>query len=151
MDRFCKLCNSHHRQLSSPAEWKNEQAHAYVLSLQVTPEKSTQGNSSIDCSEKESDKDLGTMDSFFNHLSHLHTQINIFRAKDAQPPFEYDELDFDDLIKQIDPQLWNAVCLLTRSTSEIRGTSKVNDPSSSAYHTKRVRCLFLLCTIVLYR
>ena len=32
------MCNSHHRQLSSPAEWKNEQARAYVLSLQVTPE-----------------------------------------------------------------------------------------------------------------
>ena len=38
--------------------------------------------------------------------------------------------------------------MLTRSTSEIRGTSKVNDPSSSAYHTKRVRHLFLLCTIM---
>ena len=61
------------------------------------------------------------MDSCFNHRSHLlHAQINIFRAKDAQAPFEYDELHFDNLIKQIDPQLWNAVCLLTRSTSEMR-------------------------------
>lgn len=80
--------------LLSEALWKLQNA------------KSIQGNSSIDCSEKESDKDLGTMDSCFNHLSHLlHTQINIFWAKDAQAPFEYDELDFDDLTKQIDPQL----------------------------------------------
>ncbi len=37
-DRFCRLCNRHHHHLSSPAEWRNEQARAYVLSLQVTPE-----------------------------------------------------------------------------------------------------------------
>ncbi len=54
----------------------------------------------------------------------------------------------DDLIKQIDPQLLNAVCLLTRSTSELRGTSKVNNSLSPAYHTKRVRRLFVLCTIL---
>ena len=76
------------------------------------------------------------------------SQIRTFLAKDAQAPFEYDEVNFDDLINQIDPQLWRVICLLTRSTSELRGTSKVTDPSSSAYHTKRVRCLFLLCTML---
>ena len=32
---ICKLCQSHHSHLSSPAEWKNEQARTYVLSLDV--------------------------------------------------------------------------------------------------------------------
>ncbi len=66
----------------------------------------------------------------------------------SPPPLDHDEVDFDDLIQQVDPQLWNAACLLTRSTSELRGTSKVNDPLSPAYHKKSVRCLFLLCTIL---
>ena len=34
------------------------------------------------------------------------------------------------------------------SKSEIQGTSKVNDPSSTAAHIKRVRCYSLLCTIL---
>ena len=34
----CQLCNSHHHQLSSPAEWKSEEARAYVFSLQVSPQ-----------------------------------------------------------------------------------------------------------------
>jgi len=32
---ICKLCQGHHSHLSSPAEWKNEQARTYVLSLDV--------------------------------------------------------------------------------------------------------------------
>jgi len=32
---ICKLCKGHHSHLSSPAEWKNEQARTYVLSLDV--------------------------------------------------------------------------------------------------------------------
>ena len=74
------------------------------------------------------------------------SQIRTFLAKDAQAPFEYDEVNFDNFIKQINPQLWNAICVLTRSASELKGTSKVTDPSSSAYHVKRVHRFFLLCT-----
>ena len=33
---ICSLCQCHHGYLSSPAEWKNEQAQAYVLSLNVS-------------------------------------------------------------------------------------------------------------------
>ncbi len=85
---------------------------------------------------------MGTLERCFDHLSQLiFTQINTFCATDAQSIFDYDELDLDDLIKQIDPQLWNAVCLLTRSTSELRGTSKVNNPLSPTYHTKSFVCL----------
>ena len=78
----------------------------------------------------------------------IHSQISTFLAKDAHSPIEHDEVNFDDLIRQIHPDLWSAICLLTRSTSERRGTSKVTDPQSSAYHIKRVRRLFLVCAIL---
>ena len=37
-EQCCKLCQGHHCQLSSPAEWRNDQAHNYVLSLKVPVE-----------------------------------------------------------------------------------------------------------------
>ena len=35
-DQICALCKGHHRLLSSPAEWRSEDARAYVLALQVS-------------------------------------------------------------------------------------------------------------------
>ena len=32
---ICKLCQGHHSHMSSPVDWKNEQARTYVLSLKV--------------------------------------------------------------------------------------------------------------------
>ena len=61
---------------------------------------------------------------------------------------DYDELNVDEQIANIDPQLWNAMCCITRSKSEIRGTLKVIDPNSPAYHVKKVRQFFLLCAIM---
>ena len=84
-----------------------------------------------------------------DHINKLvHKQIANFLAQDAHSPFEHDEVNFDDLITQIDPELWNIVCTLTKSKSENRGTSKVTDPLSPAYHVKRIRHLFLICTIL---
>ena len=44
-----------------------------------------------------------------NQLDHINrlvfSQIKTFLAKDSHSPFEYDEINFDDLIEQIDPQL----------------------------------------------
>ena len=55
----------------------------------------------------------------------------------------YDELNMGDQIANID-QLWNAMYSLTQSKSEMRGTSKVFDPISPAYHVKKSDC-FLYC------
>ena len=33
--RSCKLCHTHHHQLSTPAEWRNEEARKFVVSLHV--------------------------------------------------------------------------------------------------------------------
>ena len=75
-------------------------------------------------------------------------QIRRFLAEDAKSPFEYDSINFESIIQQMDPQLWQAVCLLTRSMSERRGISKANDPSSRVYQTKRIRRIFLLCSLL---
>ena len=34
-DRVCELCRGHHLQLSAPTQWRNEEAHKYVTSIQV--------------------------------------------------------------------------------------------------------------------
>ena len=34
-DRVCELCPGHHLQLSAPTQWRNEEAHKYVTSMQV--------------------------------------------------------------------------------------------------------------------
>ena len=58
------------------------------------------------------------------------------------------ELNFDKQIAEIDPLLWTAIRCMTRSKSEIRGISKVHDPTSQIYHIKKIRCFFLLCVIM---
>ena len=34
-DRICKLCRSHHHQLSTPSQLRNEDVRRFVISLQV--------------------------------------------------------------------------------------------------------------------
>ena len=60
-----------------------------------------------------------------------------FLANDSVSPYNHEDVNFDDLIEEIDPRLWNAICMLTRSTTECRGTSKATDPRSSAYQINR--------------
>ena len=80
------------------------------------------------------------------HINKLvHAQIDSYLGTQDH---DYDELNVDEQIANIDPQLWNAMCRITRSKSEIRGTSKVIDPNSPAYHVKKVRRFFLLCAIM---
>ena len=73
----------------------------------------------------------------------VHDQIETYMAA----PIDYDELNLNELISNINPSLWKAICSLTKSKSEIRGTSKVTDSNSAVYHVKRVRRYFLLCMI----
>ena len=66
----------------------------------------------------------------------IHSQINSLLAQDAKTPFEYDELDIDKFIQNMNKTLWNAICILTQSTSERQGLSKVTEPLTSSYHIK---------------
>ena len=49
----------------------------------------------------------------------VQNQISSFLSKGCFP-FEHDELDFNGVIEQIDPKLWEAICILTRSKTEQR-------------------------------
>ena len=83
------------------------------------------------------------------HINKLvHAQIDSYLGTRDHALQDYDELNVDEQIAYIDPQLWNAMCCITRSKLEIRGTSKVIDPNSPAYRVKKVRRFFLLCAIM---
>ena len=76
------------------------------------------------------------------------SHIASYLSKCEQQPFDFLDLDIDKEIENTDTKLWEAICLLTRSTSERKGLAKVTDPSSAACHTKKVRRFFLLSTLL---
>ena len=80
--------------------------------------------------------------------SQVHKEVRRILTKDGETSFQYDRIDIDTLIKEANPQLWEAICLLTRSVSERKGTTKQGDPASASYHTKKLRRFFLLCSIL---
>ena len=47
----------------------------------------------------------------------IHAQIDSYLG--SQAPLDYDDLNLDEQIFKIEPQLWNAICCLTRSKSEV--------------------------------
>ena len=69
-----------------------------------------------------------------NRLIHTQIESSVGQGQD------YDELNVDEQITKVDPYLWNALCSITRSKSEICGRSKVDDPLSQVHHLKRIRC-----------
>ena len=79
--------------------------------------------------------------------SQIHLWIHLWLEK-GQHTLDHDNISTDELQKEIDPKLWEAICTLTMSSTERRGSSKVNDPSSQAYHIKKIRRLFLICLIL---
>ena len=48
--------------------------------------------------------------------SQVHKEVRRILTKDGETSFQYDRIDIDTLIKEANPQLWEAICLLTRST-----------------------------------
>jgi len=90
-------------------------------------------------------KENSTLQAVNQHMiSHNKTLI----ANDSKTPFEYDELNIDDLVEQVDPQLWDTICTLTKSKAENRNTSMVTDPHSGVHYIKKVRRFFLLCMMM---
>ena len=63
-------------------------------------------------------------------------QCKSFLAKDREFFDQYHNFDIDEVIECINPQLWNAICVLTRSVSEKKGTHKIN-PQASAQNIKK--------------
>ena len=50
----------------------------------------------------------------------------------------YEDLSIQELKANFEPDLWEAICILTTSVSESRGTSKPSD----------IKDIFLLCTLL---
>ena len=78
----------------------------------------------------------------------VHSQIKYWLQKDAHSPIDHSETNIQKLIQEMDPQLWEAISLLTQSTSERRGTSKVLDSTTLSHNIKNIRRLFLLCSLM---
>lgn len=77
----------------------------------------------------------------------VHNEVRRIVDKTSKTPVQNDQLDIDSLIQEADPQLWEAICILTRTVSEKKGTTKRSD-TSVAYQTKKLRRFFLLCMIL---
>ena len=87
--------------------------------------------------------------SVFDDLNQqIHSQVKELLERDAKLPFDYSELNIDQFIHETNPQLWEAICLLTRSVTERRGSAKVTDPSSPSQQIKKMRRFFLLCSLL---
>ena len=71
--------------------------------------------------------DIGHMNSL------IHTQIESYIGRGDGVAQDYDELNVDEQIAIIEPKLWNVIWTMTRSKLEVRGTSKLDDPTSQAH------------------
>ncbi len=81
----------------------------------------------------------------WNSLACSH--ISSYLRQHRKDEFELSSLAIDDQIDKIDPKLWEAIQLLTRSKSERHGVKS----SLLTKHTKKIRRLFnFLCKDVLY-
>ena len=118
------------------ALWKLKQAH-------VEPIRSKALDTSVStCPDLAEACNIG-------HVNKLiHTKIESYLCAGAKCPLHYDDLNLYEQISNVDPTLWNAMCVLILSKSEIRGTSKVNEHQSTAHHVNKVRRFFLLCAIL---
>ena len=77
----------------------------------------------------------------------VHNEVRRLLAANVHTPMKHDQLDVERFIQEADPQLWQAVCLLTRSVSD-RKSLKTDGTNSLANRTKRLRRFFLLCVLL---
>ena len=76
----------------------------------------------------------------------LLNQCRRYLDKDKMFVDEYSSLNIDKEIDQINPTLWKAISMLTRSASERRGVA--NKQMSNEQHKKKLRQFFLLCSMI---
>ncbi len=80
-----------------------------------------------------------------NNLNSLAcSHINTYLRQYKKDKFELSTLTIDEQIDKIDPMLWEAIQILTRSTSEKFGVTT----SSLSKHTKKVRRFFIFCAMM---
>ena len=85
----------------------------------------------------------------------IHQQIRNYLAADVTIPFEFHQLNIDQLVAEMDPKLWEFVCTITRPVSACKNytySSSDENNSSLKARVKKVRRFFLpMCTLVLHR
>ena len=72
----------------------------------------------------------------------IHQQVGKFVS---QEQFDYRTLNFDSIVTSIDPQLWKLISIMTRSK---KTAGKVQDGQTLHAHTKKIRQLYSLCTLL---
>ena len=70
---------------------------------------------------------------------------NNYLHEHKKSTFEFVHVNIQDEVKKFDPQLWEAVCILTTSAWEKQHPLR---PSELALHTKMIRRFFILCAIM---
>ena len=74
-------------------------------------------------------------------------QCKIYLDRNEAFVDQYSTLDIDNEIIKMNPTLWNAICMLTRSVSDRRSMAN-KQTESDEQHKKRLRRFFMLCLMM---
>ena len=72
----------------------------------------------------------------------FHANIKRMIEKDASSPHRIEDVDIESFIKDLDPDIWKAICFLTQPLSS---TAKKGTDSSN--HTRKIRRCFCVCIL----
>ena len=78
----------------------------------------------------------------------FHAQIRKYLQEDKLVPLQFDQLNIDQCISDMDLTIWSFICNVTQSLSESKGHSKVSSTASNAYHVKKLRRFTCTCMIM---
>ncbi len=76
------------------------------------------------------------------------TQIRKYLLEDKVAPFQFDQLNIDNCIADLNPTIWRFICRVTQSWSQSSGRSKVCDTTTHEYHVKKLRRFTCMCTLM---
>ena len=116
-----------------------------TLSLSLHKQKSKPQKCNCTCNDPISTKNYSDKIN-----THIHQQIRKYLAADVSIPFEFDQLNIDQLVAEIDPKLWEFVCMITRPMSACKGYTYSSGEKNSLLNTrvKKVRRFFCLCVLL---
>ena len=116
-----------------------------TLSLSLHKQKSKSQKCNCTCNDPISTKNYSD-----EINTHIHQQIRKYLAADVSIPFEFDQLNIDQLVAEIDPKLWEFVCMITKPMSACKGYTYSSGEKNSLLNTrvKKVRRFFCLCVLL---
>ena len=75
--------------------------------------------------------------------SKFHASIKDMVKQDALSPHNIEDFDLDSFIRDLDPSIWKAICLLTQPPSE-----KAKKGTSSSHNIRKIRRCFCVCALM---